>query len=44
MEILIVVVGGVVLWVHGYIRGRRSAGTVEMSERDLRRALRNARR
>ena len=40
MELLLV--AGVILaaWLHGYSRGKRRNQVVEMSERDLRRALR----
>lgn len=39
MEILLV---GLIFaaWIHGYRRGRRASSVVEMSARDLRRALR----
>lgn len=40
MELVLVAVGLVVAWVHGYRVGKRKHSIVEMSARDLRRALR----
>lgn len=40
MEVVLVVVAIVAAWLHGYSRGKRRNSVVNMSERDLRRALR----
>lgn len=42
MEVLLVVGAIAAAWVHGYRRGLRRNSVVEMSARDLRRALRKA--
>lgn len=39
MEIVIVIALILGAWLHGYARGKRKHSIVEMSERDLRRAL-----
>lgn len=44
MEILLAVGLIVAAWIHGYVRGKRVNSTVNMSERDLRRALRDRRK
>lgn len=40
MEIVLITVAITGAWLHGYMRGRRRNSVVEMSARDLRRALR----
>lgn len=41
MEILLVVAAVAGAWVHGYRAGKRRNSVVEMSARDLRRALKS---
>lgn len=43
MEIVLVIVAIAGAWLHGYSRGKRRHSIVEMSERDLRRALKQKR-
>lgn len=39
MEVVLVILAVAGAWLHGYSRGKRKHSIVEMSERDLRRAL-----
>lgn len=44
MEVLLVIVAIAGAWLHGYSRGKRKHSIVEMSARDLHRALSRARK